>query len=78
MKSQPTETFHRHIPYPPLTIPGHEDFAIRSAVTKASDNLVICEREDSKMVSSLRGLKVCFIQFKYQFGTNRLVSTKVG
>ena len=52
-ESQPTETFHIHIPHPPPTKPGHEEFAIRSAVTKASDNLVICEREDSKMVSSL-------------------------
>ena len=38
--------------HPPPT-PHHEEFAIGSAVTKASDNLVICEREDSKMVSSL-------------------------
>ena len=53
VKSQPTETFLIHIPHPPPTTPGHEEFAIGSAVTKASDNLVICEREDSKMVSSL-------------------------
>ncbi|CAH3034102.1 unnamed protein product, partial [Porites lobata] len=35
---RPTETFHIHIPHPPPTTPGLEEFAIGSAVTKASDN----------------------------------------